>query len=79
MMHRAAIVRWISKDLQPFAIVEDQGFRILMKTGRPHYHLLSRWTVTRDVRLVFARTRKRVAKLLQVSIDTSNVNRDTHD
>jgi hypothetical protein len=39
-----------------------------MKTGRPEYYLPSPSTVSRDVRLVFARTRKHVAKMLQVSL-----------
>ena len=40
-----------------------------MKTSRPGYYLPSRTTVLRDVRLVFARTRNRIAKILQVSSD----------
>ena len=30
----------------PFSIVEDRGFRCLMKTGRPEYYLPSRSTVS---------------------------------
>ncbi|KAI4293804.1 hypothetical protein K525DRAFT_291831 [Schizophyllum commune Loenen D] len=37
----------------------------LMKTGRPEYYIPSRSTVSRDVKRVFARTRTRVAELLQ--------------
>ncbi|KAM6502846.1 hypothetical protein JOM56_002823, partial [Amanita muscaria] len=37
----------------------------LMKTGRPHYYLPHPTTVSRDVKLVFARTRERIAKMLQ--------------
>jgi hypothetical protein len=51
---RAEIVRWVSESLRPFAIVEDRGFKSLMKTGRPEYYLPSQSTVSRDVRLVFA-------------------------
>ena len=40
-----------------------------MKTGRPEYYLPSHLTALRDVRLVFARTRNRIAKMLQVSSD----------
>jgi hypothetical protein len=36
-----------------------------MKTGRPEYYIPSASTVSRDVRLVFARTRERVAKILE--------------
>jgi hypothetical protein len=66
-LHRAEIVRWVAESLRPFSIVEDKGFHCLMKTGRPSYYLPSRWTVSRDVRLVFAQTRNRVAKILMVS------------
>ncbi|KIM51314.1 hypothetical protein SCLCIDRAFT_143510, partial [Scleroderma citrinum Foug A] len=44
---------------------ETKGFKSLMKTGRPEYYLPSRSTVSRDVRLVFACTRNRIAKMLQ--------------
>ncbi|KAL1724844.1 hypothetical protein EV714DRAFT_288218 [Schizophyllum commune] len=50
---------------RPFALVEDDGFKTLMKTGRPEYYIPSRSTVSRDVKRVFARTRTRVAQLLQ--------------
>lgn len=36
-----------------------------MKTGRPDYYIPSPSTVSRDVRLVFAQVRKRMAKMLQ--------------
>ncbi|PPR06686.1 LOW QUALITY PROTEIN: hypothetical protein CVT26_001472 [Gymnopilus dilepis] len=48
-------------------IVEDRGFKCLMKTGRPELYIPSASTVSRDVKLVFARTRERIAKLLQVT------------
>ena len=38
-----------------------------MKTGRPDYYIPSRYTVARDVKHVFKKTRKRIAKMLQVS------------
>jgi len=50
------------------SIVEDEGFKTLMKTGRPNYKLPKRVTVARDVKQVFKKTKKWVAKLLQVSI-----------
>ncbi|KAH9849694.1 hypothetical protein C2E23DRAFT_686221, partial [Lenzites betulinus] len=46
-------------------IVKDEGFLSLMKTGRPGYYVPSPSTVSRDIKLVFARTRKRIARLLQ--------------
>ena len=64
---RAEIVRWVAESFRPFSIVSDRGLVFLMKTGRPHYYLPSPWTVSRDVRLIFARTRQRIAAMLQVS------------
>lgn len=60
------IVRWVSESLRPFTIVQDRGFQSLMKTGRPEYYIPSSSTVSRDVKLVFARTRQHIAKMLQV-------------
>ncbi|KAG1857367.1 hypothetical protein DFJ58DRAFT_659107, partial [Suillus subalutaceus] len=51
--------------LQPFTIIKDRGFQSLMKTGRPEYYIPSPSTVSRDVKLVFACTRQRIAKMLQ--------------
>jgi len=39
---------------------------MLMKTGRPDFHIPSAETVSRDVKDVFVRVRQRVAKMLQV-------------
>lgn len=64
---RAELVRWVAESLRPFDIVKDRGFQSLMKTGRPEYYLPSPRTVSRDVKLVFARTRQRIAKMLQAS------------
>jgi hypothetical protein len=61
---RTEIVRWVSESLRPFRIVCDRGFQCLMKTGRPGYYLPSPSTVSRDVKVVFAKTWKRIAKLL---------------
>lgn len=66
-MSRVEIVKWVAESCRPFSIVRDPGFKKLMKTGRPGYYLPSPSTVSRDVKMVFARTRQRVAKLLQVS------------
>ena len=54
------------ESVQLFSIVEDRGFKLLMKTGRPEYYIPSASTVSRDVKLVFARTRERVSEMLQV-------------
>ena len=63
---RAEIVRWVSESKRPFKIVEDRGFKKLMKTGRPEYYIPSPQTVSRDVKKVFVHARKRIAKMLQV-------------
>lgn len=60
-------MRWVSENKRPFAIVKDRGFQNLMRTGRPEYHLPSPETVSRDVKVVFLRVRKRIADMLQVS------------
>ncbi|TFY61175.1 hypothetical protein EVG20_g7153 [Dentipellis fragilis] len=62
---KAEIIRWVSESLRPFNIVSDRGFNCLMKTGRPGYYIPSPSTVSCDVKLVFARARNRIAKLLQ--------------
>ncbi|KAG0703263.1 hypothetical protein DFH29DRAFT_803739 [Suillus ampliporus] len=62
---KAEIVQWVSESLRLFEIVKDRGFQTLMKTGRPGYYLPSPSTVSRNVRLVFAKTRQRVARMLQ--------------
>jgi hypothetical protein len=62
---RAEVVRWVSESLRPFDVVKDRGFLSLMKTGRPEYYLPSPSTVSQDVKLVFARTHQRIAKMLQ--------------
>jgi hypothetical protein len=52
--------------MRPFSIVEDVGFKNLMKTGRPEYYIPSRVTVARDVKYVFKKTRERIGKMLKV-------------
>ncbi|KAG1760281.1 hypothetical protein EDD22DRAFT_781373, partial [Suillus occidentalis] len=63
---RAEIVRWVSESVRPFKIVEDRGFQSLMKTGRPECYIPSASTVSHDVKLIFAQTHKRIARMLQV-------------
>jgi len=65
ILDSAEIVKWVAKSMRPFNIVEDNGFKILMKTGRPEYYIPSRCTVARDVNHVFTKTRARIAKMLQ--------------
>jgi len=49
--------------MRPFSIVEDDGFKMLMKTGRPEYYIPSRRTVARDVKHVFQKTRVTIANM----------------
>lgn len=63
---RAEIVKWVAQSMRPFNIVKDEGFLTLMKTGRPGYAVPSPSTVARDVKVVFAKTRNRIAKMLRV-------------
>jgi hypothetical protein len=63
---RAEIVRWVSESKRPFQVLKDRAFLSLMKTGRPAYQVPSPETVSRDVKNVFVRVRKRIAKMLQV-------------
>jgi hypothetical protein len=68
------IVKWVAESMRPMSIVEDDGFKTLMKTGRPNYKLPKRMTVARDVKHVFKKTKKRMRKLLQVSVFVRNRN-----
>lgn len=44
------VLGWmIAKDLQPFSVVEDEGFRVFCKTLQPRYELPCRSTVTKLV------------------------------
>ncbi len=52
--------------MRPFSIVEDEGFKTLMKTGRSDHYIPKRRTVARDVKEVFKKTRKRMKKMLKV-------------
>ncbi|KAH6901851.1 hypothetical protein BKA70DRAFT_1113501, partial [Coprinopsis sp. MPI-PUGE-AT-0042] len=66
---RATCVRWVARSLRPMAIVDDEDFHCLMKTGRPHYRLPHSRTVARDVHEVFCRVKAKIAKWLQVGHD----------
>ena len=81
---RAEIVRWVLENTRPFSIVSDRGFKNLMKTRWPEYYLPSPSTVSRDVRVVFARSCQRIAALLWVSDKISesipiNIHWQKHD
>jgi hypothetical protein len=65
LFFRAEIVRWVCESMRPFKIVEDRGFRKLMKTGRLAYYIPSKITVSRDVKKVFVKCCQRIARSLQ--------------
>lgn len=64
--NRAKIVHWVLESNRLFKIVKDRGFQNLIKTGHLEYYIPSASTVSCDVWLVFARTRQRIVKILQV-------------
>lgn len=58
-------MKWVAESMRPFSIVEDRGFKVLMKTGRGTYKIPSADTVARDVKHVFKKTRTRIGKMLR--------------
>jgi hypothetical protein len=55
--------------MRPFSIVKDDGFRTLMRTGQPNHYIPKRHTVAQDARYIFKKTKKHIAKILQVSVN----------
>ncbi|KAF9015874.1 hypothetical protein BDZ89DRAFT_962394, partial [Hymenopellis radicata] len=60
--YRAECARWCSENFRPFNIVADRGFKKLMKTGCPGMYIPHLTTVSRDTKILFAKTRCRLAK-----------------
>jgi len=69
--NRAEIVHWVAESSRPLNIIKDCGFQSLMKTRHLEYWLPSPSTSARDVKLVFAKTRNRIARILKVSLRNS--------
>ncbi|KAK6968921.1 hypothetical protein R3P38DRAFT_3337434 [Favolaschia claudopus] len=65
---RVEHVRWISESLRPFTVVQDRGYRRLMKSGRPSTYIPSLRTVARDVKILFDKTRERLRKRFEVCL-----------
>lgn len=65
-------MRWVAESLRPFSIVEDRGYRNLMKTGRPEHYVPSRSVLSRDVHTVFVNVRRKIKEWLIVSKDSSD-------
>lgn len=70
---RTEFVRWVAESLRPFKIVKDCALLSLLKTGRPGYFVPSPSTVSHNLKVVFAQTRNRIAKVLQVESTISDV------
>ncbi|KIY60865.1 hypothetical protein CYLTODRAFT_415846 [Cylindrobasidium torrendii FP15055 ss-10] len=64
---RAECVRWCAEDGRPFCVVRNRGFLSMMKTRRPHHWVPHPTTVAQDTKKVFAKTRQRIAKMMQTS------------
>lgn len=71
-LDRVEIVKWVAKSMRPMSIVEDKGFKMLMKTSQPNYKLSKQMTVAYDVKHVFKKSKKRMKKLLQISVSVRN-------
>ena len=54
--------------MRPFSIIEDEGFKMLMKTGRLEYYIPSHVKVARDVKHIFKKTHEHIAQMLKVKI-----------
>lgn len=67
-------VKWISTSNRPFAVVEDPGYHLNMRTGpaREGIYIPSSATVGKDVRLIFNGARKKISKLLKVTVNFNN-------
>ncbi|KAJ7284764.1 hypothetical protein C8J57DRAFT_1052823, partial [Mycena rebaudengoi] len=50
--------------LRPFTIAADRGFRYLMKSGRPTMWIPSPTTIAHDVKVLWKKTRERIAQRL---------------
>ncbi|KAF9020042.1 hypothetical protein BDZ89DRAFT_903697, partial [Hymenopellis radicata] len=59
---RAECARWCAENFRPFNVVADRAFKKLMKTGRPGTYIPHPTTVSRDTKILFAKTRRRLAK-----------------
>ncbi|KAF9047975.1 hypothetical protein BDZ89DRAFT_941428 [Hymenopellis radicata] len=59
---RAECARWCAENYRPFKIVKDRCFQKLMRTGRPGTYIPSPTTVSRDTKMLFAKTHHHIAK-----------------
>lgn len=62
-------VKWVSKNLTSFRIVEDEEFICMMKTGQPSYWIPNA-KVANDVLTIFHCVKDCIAEMLQVSVNS---------
>lgn len=67
MESRGDHVRWMAESKRPFNLVNDLGYHRVMKKGRPAHYIPADRTISRDLRIVFLKTRELIAKKLQVT------------
>ena len=60
------IIHWIAESKHPFQIINNCGFQLLIKTGRPGYQIPAAETVSCDIKQVFSNIHQCIAKMLQV-------------
>jgi hypothetical protein len=63
---RVEIIKWVIENRQPFTIVKNPQFILLMKTRRLRYCLLLAATIARDVKHVFIEMCQQILKALKM-------------
>ncbi|KAJ3766522.1 hypothetical protein FB446DRAFT_708560 [Lentinula raphanica] len=64
---RVVTARWVAENARPFLTVQDQCFRWLQKEGCPNHYIPSKETVAKDVKILYKRTKEKLATELQMS------------
>ncbi|KAJ3833150.1 hypothetical protein F5878DRAFT_523045, partial [Lentinula raphanica] len=62
---RVVTARWVAESARPFLIVRDRGYRWLQKEGRPNHYVPSNQTVARDLKKLYAASKKRLTAELK--------------
>ena len=62
-------VLWMAEKQRPFELLNDKGYRRIMKEGRPEHYVPSLSTVSQDVKNTFKGAREQISKLLRVSVN----------
>jgi hypothetical protein len=61
-----AFVRWVTESNRPFQIVNDPGFQMLMKMGRPDCYIPSAEMLSHDVKKIFVCVHRCISRMLKV-------------